>query len=114
VRRHASQRLRVGDRHPPAFSDVNCGTLLQIAAGEIEVVAEHQPVAPTLVRSQVLSALYEAARRGEISATEGLERVTRINALKTDRACVRVLKPWELEAVAANLPERWRAKHADG
>jgi predicted nucleic acid-binding protein len=39
-------------------------------------------VAPTLVRSQPLSALYEASRRGEISAAEGLERVARINSLK--------------------------------
>jgi predicted nucleic acid-binding protein len=61
---------------------VDCGTLLRIAAGEIEVAARHQLVAPTLVRSQALSALYEAARRGEISAAEGLERVTRINSLK--------------------------------
>jgi predicted nucleic acid-binding protein len=61
---------------------VDCETLLRIAAGEIEVAAGHQLVAPTLVRSQALSALYEAARRGEISAVEGLERVTRINSLK--------------------------------
>ena len=61
---------------------VDCETLLCIAAGEIEVAAEHQLVAPTLVRSQALSALYEAARRGEISTVEGLERVTRINSLK--------------------------------
>ncbi len=61
---------------------VDCATLLRIAAGEIDVAAEHQLVAPTLVRSQALSALYEAARRGEISATDGIERVTRINSLK--------------------------------
>jgi indolepyruvate ferredoxin oxidoreductase alpha subunit len=61
---------------------VDCETLLRIAAGEVEVAAEHQLVAPTLVRSQALSALYEAARRGEISDAEGLERVTRINSLK--------------------------------
>ena len=61
---------------------VDCDTLLRIAAGEIEVAAENKLVAPTLVRSQALSALYEAARRGEISASEGLERVTRINSLK--------------------------------
>lgn len=61
---------------------IDCGTLLRIAAGEIEVAPEHQLVAPTLVRSQTLAALYEAARRGEISAAEGLERVTRINSLK--------------------------------
>jgi predicted nucleic acid-binding protein len=61
---------------------VDCETLLRIAAGEIEVAAEHKLVAPTLVRSQALAALYEAARRGEISAAEGIERVTRINSLK--------------------------------
>jgi len=61
---------------------VDCETLLRIVAGEVEVATEHQLVAPTLVRSQALSALYEAARRGEISAAEGLERVTRINTLK--------------------------------
>jgi predicted nucleic acid-binding protein len=61
---------------------VDCETLLRIASGEIEVAAGHQLVAPTLVRSQALSALYEAARRGEISSAEGLERVTRINSLK--------------------------------
>jgi indolepyruvate ferredoxin oxidoreductase alpha subunit len=61
---------------------VDCETLLRVAAGEIEVAAEHKLVAPTLVRSQALSALYEAARRGEIPAAEGMERVTRINSLK--------------------------------
>jgi predicted nucleic acid-binding protein len=61
---------------------VDCGTLLAVAAGEIEVAANHQLLAPTLVRSQALSALYEAARRGDISVAEGVERVTRINSLK--------------------------------
>ena len=61
---------------------VDCETLLRIAAGEIEVSVEHKLVAPPLVRSQALAALYGAARRGEISAAEGIERVTRINSLK--------------------------------
>ena len=61
---------------------VDCETLLRIAAGEIEVSVEHKLVAPTLVRSQALAALYAAARRGEITTAEGLERVTRINSLK--------------------------------
>ncbi len=61
---------------------VDCETLLRIVAGEVEVAAEHRLVAPTLVRSQTLSALYGAWRRGEISAAEGLERVRRVNALK--------------------------------
>jgi predicted nucleic acid-binding protein len=61
---------------------VDCDTLLGIAAGEIDVAPGHQLLAPTLVRSQALAWLYEAARRGEISAEDGLERVTRINSLK--------------------------------
>ena len=84
------QANRVGGRVPAkrvSVSDVtrfvvDCETLLGIAAGEIEVAAEHTLIAPTLVRSQALSALYEAARRGGISADRGLERVTRINSLE--------------------------------
>src|SRR5437867_7707213 len=74
---------------------VDCETL---AAGEIEVAGEHNLVAPTLVRSQALAALYEAARRGEISAAEGLERVTRINSLKVRFLGDKVLqrKAWKV------------------
>lgn len=61
---------------------VDSDTLLRIAVGEVEVAAEHQLLAPTLARSQALSALYQASRRGELSAAEGLERITRINSLK--------------------------------
>ena len=77
---------------------VDCETLLRIAAGEVEVAAEHKLVAPTLVRSQALSALYEAGRRGEISAAEGIERMTRINALKVRFLGDKVLqqKAWKV------------------
>ena len=61
---------------------IDCETLLRIAAGEIEVAPGHKLLAPTLVRSQALNALYEAARRGEISRDEGLARVRRLNSLK--------------------------------
>jgi indolepyruvate ferredoxin oxidoreductase alpha subunit len=61
---------------------VDCETLLGIAAGHIDVAPGHRLVAPTLVRSQALSALYQAARRGEISTAEGIERVRRVNSLK--------------------------------
>ena len=82
---------------------VDCQALLGIAAGEIQVAAEHKLVAPTLVRSQALSALYEAARRGEISAADGMERVTRINSLK-----VRFLGDKVLQRTA------WRVAHELG
>ena len=61
---------------------VDRDVLLRIAAGEIEVAAEHQLLAPTLVRSQALSALYRAARRGELTEAEALDRVSTINSLK--------------------------------
>jgi predicted nucleic acid-binding protein len=61
---------------------VDTDTLLRIAAGEIEVGAGHQLLAPALARSQALAAMYETARRGEVTAAEGLERVKRINSLK--------------------------------
>src|SRR5436309_12045894 len=80
---------------------VDCDTLLRIAAGEIEVAAEHKLVAPTLVRSQALSAVYQAARRGEISAAEGIERVTRINSLK-----VRFLGDKVLQQTAWRVADR--------
>ena len=61
---------------------VDCETLLRIAAGEATVAAEHQLLAPTLVRSQALARVYQEARRGDISVADGMERVTRINSLK--------------------------------
>jgi predicted nucleic acid-binding protein len=61
---------------------VDADTLLRIAAGEVEVAPGHELLAPTLVRSQALSTLYQASRRGEISAADGLERLTRINSLR--------------------------------
>jgi predicted nucleic acid-binding protein len=77
---------------------VDCDALLRIAAGEIKVAAGHELVAPTLVRSQALAALYQAARRGEISAVEGIERVTRINSLKVRFLGDKVLqrKAWKV------------------
>ncbi|HET7554189.1 MAG TPA: type II toxin-antitoxin system VapC family toxin [Gaiellaceae bacterium] len=79
---------------------VDCDTLLRIAAGELEVAAGHQLLAPTLVRSQALSALYRAARRGDISSEQGLERVTQINSLKVRFLGDRVLQrtAWRVAA----------------
>jgi predicted nucleic acid-binding protein len=80
---------------------VDCETLLGIVAGEIEVAPEHQLVAPTLVRSQALAALYQAAQNGEISAAEGLERVRRVNSLK-----IRFLGDKVLQATAWKVADQ--------
>jgi predicted nucleic acid-binding protein len=80
---------------------IDCDTLLRVAAGEIDVAPEHQLLAPTLVRSQALSALYEASRRGEISAAEALERVWHFNALR-----VRFLGDRALQQTAWKIAEQ--------
>ena len=59
---------------------IDCETLLAMASGDVEVASSHRLFAPTLVRSEALAALYDAARKGEISVAEGLERVSRLNA----------------------------------
>ena len=60
---------------------VDCGAVLHLVSEGIEVRAEHELLAPTLLRSQTLSALHEAAHRGEISAEVALDRLARIQAL---------------------------------
>ena len=59
---------------------IDCETLLRVVSGDIEVAEGHRLFAPTLVRSQALAALYDAARKGEISPAEGRERVSRLNS----------------------------------
>jgi predicted nucleic acid-binding protein len=60
---------------------VDCGVVLRLAAEEIQVASEHELLAPTLLRSQTLSALHEAVHRGEIPEAVALERLARIQAL---------------------------------
>jgi predicted nucleic acid-binding protein len=40
---------------------------LRLAVNEAEIPDEHRLLAPTLVRSQLLSLLYQAVRRGEVT-----------------------------------------------
>jgi predicted nucleic acid-binding protein len=60
---------------------VDCGVVLQLASEEIQVPAEHELLAPTLLRSQTLSALHEAVHRGEVAPDVALDRLTRIRAM---------------------------------
>jgi predicted nucleic acid-binding protein len=60
---------------------VDCGVVVRLASEGIEVPAEHELLAPTLLRSQTLSALHEAVNRGEIPPEVALDRLTRIRAL---------------------------------
>jgi predicted nucleic acid-binding protein len=53
---------------------VDAGVVIHLASQGIDVSPEHDLLAPTLLRSQTLSALHEAVARGEIPAAVGLER----------------------------------------
>lgn len=45
---------------------VDAGAVLRMVSAEVEVPAAHELLAPTLLRSQTLSALHEAVERGEL------------------------------------------------
>ena len=60
---------------------VDCGVVLHLASKGIQVSAEHELLAPTLLRSQMLSVLHEAVYRGEIPLEVALDRLTRIRAI---------------------------------
>jgi predicted nucleic acid-binding protein len=59
---------------------VDCGVVLELASEGFEVAPEHELLAPTLLRSQTLSALHEAVHAGEIARDVALERLARIRA----------------------------------
>jgi predicted nucleic acid-binding protein len=60
---------------------VHAGAVLLLAAEGIEVRDEHKLLAPTLLRSQVLSMLHEAVQRRELTADEARDRLASIRRL---------------------------------
>jgi predicted nucleic acid-binding protein len=60
---------------------VDCGVVLELARGDFELPDEHELLAPTLLRSQTLSALHEAVHAGELEPEDARERIARVNAL---------------------------------
>jgi len=61
---------------------VDCGVVLHLAAEEIEVSENHELLAPTLLRSQVLSTLHEQVHDGKLDAEVAQERLQRVNRMK--------------------------------
>ena len=60
---------------------IDCGVALQLASEGVEIPAEHELLAPTLLRSQTLSALHEAVHAGEIPPDVAVDRLTRVWAM---------------------------------
>ena len=80
---------------------VDCGVVLHLAAEGIEVGPEHELLAPTLLRSQTLSAMHEAVHRGELPADVARERLERVQGMK-----IRLLGDAVLRRVAWEFADR--------
>jgi predicted nucleic acid-binding protein len=77
---------------------VDAGAVLHLASAGIEVRSAHKLLAPTLLRSQTLSALHEAVQRGEITADVARDHLARIGRMPIRLLGDAVLRrrAWEL------------------
>ena len=77
---------------------VGTSAVLHLASAGVEVPGEHELLAPTLLRSQTLSALHEAVQRGEIPADVARDRLARIGRIPIRLLGDAVLRrrAWEL------------------
>jgi indolepyruvate ferredoxin oxidoreductase alpha subunit len=60
---------------------VDAGAVLHLASAGIEVSSENKLFAPTLLRSQVLSALHEAVQRGDLPPDVARDRLARVGRM---------------------------------
>ena len=61
---------------------VDTSAVLHLAAEGTEIAGEHRLLAPTLLRSQTLSALHEAVQRGELTDETARDRLGYIGRMK--------------------------------
>lgn len=61
---------------------VDAGTVLRLAETGDVVPEAHELLAPTLVRSQTLTAMHEAVARGDLPAADALARLDRVGAMR--------------------------------
>lgn len=57
-------------------------TAIQLAHAEAVIPGGHQVLAPALLRSQMLSLLYQAVRRGEMEKTDAERRLSYLRGLQ--------------------------------
>jgi predicted nucleic acid-binding protein len=88
---------------PPTYDDLSGGApltrfvvdpsgILAIAVEGLQPKASDELLAPTLLRSQVLSILHEAVARGDLTGEEAQGRLERVDALKIRYLGDRVLR----------------------
>jgi len=61
---------------------VDSSAVIHLVSNGVEVSDTHELLAPTLLRSQILSALHEAVQRGEIPADVARDRLAVIGRMK--------------------------------
>lgn len=71
---------------------IGADVALRLARDEAVVAAEHQLLAPTLLRSQVLSLLYQAVRNGEMAGDDADRQLNYVRALRLRLLGDRVLQ----------------------
>jgi predicted nucleic acid-binding protein len=80
---------------------VDCGVVLRLAGDGLAVPGKHELLAPTLLRSQTLSALHETVHRGELEPEVAVERLERLWAMR-----IRLLGDAVLRRVAWRIAEQ--------
>jgi predicted nucleic acid-binding protein len=60
---------------------IDAAAAIELATADIDLAPEHELLAPTLLRSQTLSAMHEAVVRGEIAAELARERLARLGRI---------------------------------
>jgi len=74
---------------------------VRLAAEGAQIRAEHRILAPTLARSQILSLLYQAVRRGELTKKDADRQLDFIRALR-----IRLLGDRVLQSVAWKVADQ--------
>jgi len=74
---------------------------LRLAGDRAVIRAEHQLLAPTLVRSQLLSLLYQAVRRGEVTKQDAEAQLDYLRGLR-----IRLLGDRVLQSVAWKVADQ--------
>jgi predicted nucleic acid-binding protein len=74
---------------------------LRLAQDEVVIPDEHQLLAPTLVRSQMLALLYRAVRHGEMSKKDADRQLNYVRALR-----IRLLGDRVLQNVAWKIADQ--------
>lgn len=80
---------------------VDASAALRLAETGTQVPAVHQLLAPTLLRSQALSAMHEAVQRSELPAAVARDRLARVGKLR-----IRLLGDAVLRDVAWKVADR--------